>query len=167
MAIILYEIPIYYCSKDKWTKKAEQNINKFIAKMDSITENVDSPNSLKGLREFSSRDEMIWLYNGIIGYLRIYSDIGFIFTDIYLIRNKRIDIFKKNKIFNRTGRITKFEIDSKMQSEDISNILKDIIQKAKKHKNFRDRFIELSQFSATVDNTDWKNVIFAPSGIPS
>ena len=95
----LYSIPIYSCKKEKFLN----DYNKFIYRKSELMRNTAKETGMITVDEAIDRTkkqywlEQIWIYNQIIGYIKIYLWENTIWFDLYLPNKNRIMKFSSKK----------------------------------------------------------------------
>jgi hypothetical protein len=155
---LLFEIAIYSCSQEQWNRNVEKRFGDYVETRGLSTE--QSKEKLEQLRhDFHSRDDIIWLYNGIIGWLRFVIENDFIVAHLYRINKKRISKIPKNKTFQYIGRRGKEQVDLNMSSTVIGNILKKMTDRISSRLEFKDRYIDRGLFDKVYNYVDWRKII--------
>ncbi len=155
---LLFEIPIYNCSQEEWTKNEESRFREYV-KLRKQPDEEPKERLKQFQREFDSHDDIIWLYNGIIGWIRFVVENDFIVAHLYRINNKRIPKIPKNKTFEYVGRRGKEQIDANMSSVDIGNVLKKMIDSISSRSEFKNRFVDRGFFDRINNYIDWQKII--------
>lgn len=158
MPKLLYSIPIYRCSLKK--HKEEQDKSK--ADLIDITYgNTDFEVDEEHInRVFYSYRWYPWLYNEIVGWLKISYFKGEIFCDKWRVDKKRIYGGIRKKKFKYEYRLCKIKIFRNQASLDIYNsLISEIKIYMRYDKEMKRRYIDFEKFELIGKNIDWRNII--------
>jgi len=156
--IVLFEIPIYKLSENKYRDKWRTTL----AKLATLYRNTEQERK-KYISDMMSlkHPSNIWEYNQIIGYIKIYlwhSDMHF---GLYLCNKKRFSFnsCKKDFIEDVTPSGSHFFIDSKFSNQNIIDNMNEELRLLIKYEIKKNWYVDLKIYNILCKEIDYIKII--------
>ncbi len=148
---IFFEIPIYRCSREKYSKEVEIDYQKFADKCYKLEE--------KDMKDFYYKTIWNpWKYNDIIGYLNLYILGNQFRADLWKVEKERYYKGITKKQFKYFDKSLQVSIPRDLSSEEILEFIKTKLVDLNK-KEFKNRYFDLEAFIAIADFVNWKELV--------
>ncbi|GAB6107837.1 hypothetical protein [Fusibacter bizertensis] len=156
-SVLLYEIPIYSSTEEKYNQKLKKNIEKIVYEcISNGWENEKISPVIKNQHE----DFFIWKYNNIVGYINITINKSDIFLELYKSDCERYVAFTKTKHYFKKMYLNgmHFRIDRFDSSVEINEeIMKYIVEIMNNHLR-KNTHIDLESFHTLSRFIDYKDI---------
>ncbi|MES2825307.1 MAG: hypothetical protein V4732_17015 [Pseudomonadota bacterium] len=161
-----FEIPVYRLSEAQYKEEMKTYIRKSVPTYDGPEQLLqyrvqnpeqDHPDSLLvGMlcREFGGP----WMYNEIIGHLRLYLYHSQIRVEYWQVQSKRI-VKSRRKLFGRNSPkiVDEINIKDRSSNSEIKKATEDTVKACEQ--KFKRRHLDLRYFYAIKDHVNWAEVI--------
>ncbi len=158
--LYFYEIPIYRCNIKKHTDefdKERKGFTDFFLRHGG--DQLPDHSLQKSIQRFEERQWYPWLYNEIIGYIRIFTCGTQIRGETWFIDAKRIRRDLKRKRLFYFGKAFEMDVNIGDSSAEIFKLIITEIKNLYKEKPYKGRYIDITLFLNIGPFVDWKGLL--------
>jgi hypothetical protein len=154
---VLFEVPIYRCSKDKFSDEMAKEKGEPLGPLNRLRE--EAPRSYATAeRRFEETESYSWLYNEAIGWIQLSVHGREIKGEVYFVTAKRIKRGMRKR-FHWAGDLFQFDVFPNDTSTRIYNAICAELDMFRSERAYRKRYVDTEAFRHIGPFVDWCRLV--------
>ncbi len=158
-----FEIPIYRCDQNQYTKETEKALENHIARRlqfaPELPQNIYERIRTSAENDFNINQWYSWRYNEIIGWIRLYANGTRIIGELWFVKERISKNLVKKRFRYVEMKFIELCLDGNESSVKIFEKVTNELRQLNRKRSLRKRYIDIEAFQTIGPFIDWRQLL--------